>query len=263
MSMETPPPLPTPVTSTQPVSQVKPSVPADAKRFAIVTSIFALLLLCFFIYSFFNIFQPAPSKKALTPTPLPTMPEVSATVTPEISQGSAIFTSTELGISFKYHPKTSEDARGTYIAVDGRKVWVYVSSHEFSSEEKMTELETEHRGQYIEIFPKDPNDPLEIAIKKQFLANLPDKDCFVTQSPPLPGYPPSFTSAIISYPSSENAGVVDPNAGRCPAPYTQTNGAAYFVMDVNHPEKFAFLFIGQYAIMADDNLPWQQTLRFK
>jgi len=49
----------------------------------------------------------------------------------------------------------------------------------------------------------------------------------------------------------------------CPQPYTVVGGIGYFQSDALHPSKFLFFSIGQYAIMAGDNQPWQETIRFE
>jgi hypothetical protein len=49
----------------------------------------------------------------------------------------------------------------------------------------------------------------------------------------------------------------------CPQPYTVVGGIGYFRSDPLHPDKFLFLSIGQYAILAGDDQPWQETIRFE
>lgn len=40
-------------------------------------------------------------------------------------------------------------------------------------------------------------------------------------------------------------------------------GIGYFQADALLPDKFLFFSIGQYGILAGEDQPWQQTIRFE
>uniref|UniRef100_A0A7C4R5K1 Uncharacterized protein n=1 Tax=candidate division CPR3 bacterium TaxID=2268181 RepID=A0A7C4R5K1_UNCC3 len=63
----------------------------------------------------------------------------------------------------------------------------------------------------------------------------------------------------------ENESVGLPENKYCPVGYSLANGARYFMMDKNHPDRFFFFSIGQYGIMLDPNdmqnsKLWQETV---
>jgi putative hemolysin len=49
----------------------------------------------------------------------------------------------------------------------------------------------------------------------------------------------------------------------CPQPYTVVGGIGYFQSDPLHPDRILFLSIGQYAILAVDDQPWQETIKLE
>ncbi|KKS95119.1 MAG: hypothetical protein UV71_C0012G0040 [Microgenomates group bacterium GW2011_GWC1_43_13] len=165
------------------------------------------------------------------------------------------YTSEGLGISFNYKYKYSD---GTTVNVKeiGNKVYVYRSTMKPDS------------GQYAEVFQKDPKDDLNTAITKTVLSGYSVSDCLVkTISGNTSGNnfvpPSSYSFANITIP---NMGSVDPSEAtgaldKCPK-YVAFMGIAYFVMDQNHPSKFAFFSIGQYSLDAEVNQTWQDTIKF-
>jgi hypothetical protein len=40
-------------------------------------------------------------------------------------------------------------------------------------------------------------------------------------------------------------------------------GIGYFQADTQHPDRFLFLSIGQYGILAGEDQLWQATIRFE
>lgn len=194
---------------------------------------------------------PAPVASPTVPTTTPT-PTPAPTPTPT-DPNVKTFSSADLGITFNY----LEMQNGEKFAAKqvGSKVYVY-----------QTKFPVE-QGQYVEVFSKDKADNLKTAIEKKFLVGYPPADCFVTIGKnPVTGQtvPATFVFAQITVPKSPSDGMEELSAkwGKCPSPYTATNGIAYFLMDTAHPDKFVFLSIGQYAIDAGSNLPWQSTLKF-
>ena len=177
----------------------------------------------------------------------------------EDNSGAQTFSSDQLGITFKYHPDQDGDGQpDTAVKEAGDKVYVYYSA---ASPED---------GQWVQEFHKDASDNLAAAVKKQFLLNYSEKDCYAQD---LADYfrsfdvdPPkirdNFSEVIISYPKpTDPEAPFFQNADKCPKTYTFTNGLSYFLMDKNHPDKFFFFSIGQYAILADPakSVTWQDT----
>lgn len=118
-------------------------------------------------------------------------------------------------------------------------------------------------GQFIEVFAKNKNKSLAETIKKQFLANKDQDRCMVEVNSAA-NYPTGFMQAEICYPKGrfDNIGLMWKEVEYCSADYARTNGMRYFLYDINYPEKFAFLSIGQYVIHADENSGWQDTVKF-
>jgi hypothetical protein len=119
-------------------------------------------------------------------------------------------------------------------------------------------------GQSIEVFQKAPADTLEQAITKKFLNGINANDCFV-KNRPLGNLANNFVKATIGYPIPANADAPNFTFGeQCPENYKESNGIAYFLMDKNHPDRFFYFSIGQYAIEAEtgnQNKLWQDTLQ--
>ncbi|MDP3997638.1 MAG: hypothetical protein Q8P73_04030 [bacterium] len=126
-------------------------------------------------------------------------------------------------------------------------------------------------GQWIEVFRKDPVVSLDAAITEQFLSNYSTDDCFVGSLP----FPYSkedsdkFEVRIITYPtpSIEDSEELGPagTAYKCPNEYTTSMGLSYFLMDKNHPDKYAYIFVGQEIIPSRTNdyeLGWHDTVQF-
>lgn len=189
-------------------------------------------------------------------------PKSPATQTPNPSDSQSAaktFSSDILGISFKYMPDQDGDGKAdTDVKETGDKVYVYYTA---------TPAE---QGQWVQEFSKDPTATLIDAVKKQFLANISEKDCFAVDldqfyqqyGASVPPAEPNFVRAIIAFPfPADQTQPFDTNATKCPATYRLSNGLSYFAMDKNHPDKYFFFSIGQYGIMADTGgqKTWQDT----
>lgn len=161
------------------------------------------------------------------------------------------YISPKLSISFLYLTLTN----GQKIEVKevGQKIYVYPTQTAYQD------------GQWVEVFNKSKTDTLAEAIKKQFLNEISEKDCFVIiNKDSFKSYPESYSVAEISYPKS-NDPESDPwgMSAVCPQGYSQTNGIRYFLGDSQHPGKLLFLSIGQYGIEAGEgNKLWQDTIQF-
>ncbi len=167
-------------------------------------------------------------------------------VKPTSATDKNTYSSKSLGINFKY------DSSNTGVEEKGDKIYVYRGKKDLDN------------AQYVEVFSKDPKLTLQEAIKNKFLKKYSEKNCY-PQTVSRDKVSGNFEGAIIAFPVSNsqnnNAGPWWQNADKCPKTYTETNGAAYFVMDKKHPDKFLFLNIGQYGIPVNGK-NWQDTIGF-
>lgn len=162
--------------------------------------------------------------------------------------GVATFTSKTLGIRFQY---VIEPYEGATLKVQemGNKVYLVVGD---------AGIET---GQSIEMFAKRADETFGTSIRRQILAEYPSNQCKIEVAPSniLGGY----EVAEITYPrSDDNEEPWFSNYELCNPRYDQTNGLRYFLYNPKFPDRFAFVSIGQYAILGHDNIPWQDTLEF-
>lgn len=157
------------------------------------------------------------------------------------------FISKKLGISFTYMASnegvlinTKESDRKVYIGMNTMKV---------------------EDGQSVEIFEKTADETIEEAIKRLILKDKPADQCFV-EIKEAKGYSSNFVQAEITYPrnDSDEPETLFTRSDFCSPDYAQTNGIRYFLMDKDHPTKLLFFNIGQYGIMSENNIPWQQTI---
>lgn len=200
--------------------------------------------------------QPEPT--ATIPTPTPEAEKITAPEEEELAPGQKRYTSSELGVTFLYLENQNDQT--VAVKEEGDKVYVYIK--EFITDGKKDNY---LGGQWIEIFSKDPSQSLEDAIKEKFLTGYRESDCFVSPytSQSSSPYPSSFETAVISYPPpTDESEPFWVNSEKCPAIYSKSNGMAYFLMDKNNPDRFAYLSIGQYAILSDTDSGWQNTVKF-
>lgn len=183
-----------------------------------------------------------------SPDNYPTVSPTSAlTSTPTPDQTVKTFKSTTLGVSFRYIA-----SQGDPIVVVGNKIYVGGNT-----------------GQSVEEFTKDPQDSLTVAIQKKFLpGTLKDKCPVSSHMVSFVGdtTPANFETASINF-NFTPTGLDDPRiaSSPCPEQYRATNGVRYFLIDKNHPDRFFFFDIGQYAIFAEpfsgsgEPDKWQET----
>lgn len=147
-----------------------------------------------------------------------------------------IYTSDKLGIRFRYDSKPRDTFEVTVTEQDS-KIYLHGTS------------EQPQQGKVIEVFTKDPSVSLEEAIKRQFLANYSEKDCYVTSDSTSE---PGVVVAVIDYPppSDPNAPFWE-NSNKCPEDYAKTNAVQYFMMDNDIKNKYIFLRLGQDSITSD------------
>ena len=252
-------------------SELEPSVPEVQPKksnpiiFIIIIIIF-LGVTGYFVYQNYQLKQKSsPSELSsqpiaspvskITPTPVPESNTVKEPYTENTNiPNQKKYTNPELGISFLHLTQDNLNPSAKFKTKEiGNKVYVYQENYGYSG------------GQYIEIFQKNPTTALEETIKEMFLENYPEDKCLATIEKALENYPANYIQANIKVPGeSADMGEMSAKWNECPNPYTRTNGRSYFLMDKNHPNKFAFFSIGQYAIMADSNknLPWEVTITF-
>jgi hypothetical protein len=164
------------------------------------------------------------------------------------------YTNPKVGISFVF----STLAFGNNvmdIKEVGNKIYMYDTKYPYT------------QGQYIEVFQKDAADTLEQTIQKQFLTGISPKDCFVKDTKPdnYAESPTSYVFKTIGFPVDENSDVpMFAQANKCPTPYTESDGIAYFLGDTKHPKTFLFLSIGQqgFPIEKNSQTMWQDTIEF-
>lgn len=159
------------------------------------------------------------------------------------------FTSTNLGTTFSYLEKQNEETITTKEI--GNKVYIYSTATQPTT------------GQYVEVFNKNQSQSLEDAIRQQFLTGYLEKDCLL-KAGNYAKYPDSFVTAEIRLPtdSNDDMGTLEAKAKKCPEKYVSFGGISYFLEDKNHPDKFVYFGIGQYAILSEGGLTWQETIRF-
>lgn len=160
-----------------------------------------------------------------------------------------IYTSYKLGIRFKYL-STPDEKNG--VLEKGNKIYLYYYNGNKPSDPE--------KGQWVEMFEKNPNTSLADAITTTFLSDRSSNDCFVKNITNTKLE--DWEYAGIAYPVVENdTDLWWVNAKKCPSKYTATNWIGYFAMNKNAPDKFYFFSIGQYAISGiDQQTPWQNTI---
>jgi hypothetical protein len=168
--------------------------------------------------------------------------------TPAATETVKTYTSEKLGIQFRYNSKP-EANMSVDVKETGNVVYVYFGNVAPES------------GQSVQVFTKKSDETFETSIKRQFMAQYPSVSCKIEVSPS--NIQSGYQVAEISYPKPTD--VNQPwfdNAGLCNPYYDMTNGIRYFLYNPKFPDKFVFLSIGQYGILAQGNVPWQNTLIF-
>lgn len=172
-------------------------------------------------------------------------PSPSVSGSPEAGE-SVVYTSTVLGVSFRYVPVTEYETFS--VRETGDRIYLFPSSLDVSA------------GQFVQVFPKRADETFETSIRRQVLADYPSPDCTIATRP-SETYPGAVT-AQITYPVSEDdEAPYWENAKLCNQRYAATNGIRYFLYDPQHPERFVYLDIGQYGIPGSGETLWQDTLR--
>ena len=174
--------------------------------------------------------------------------------------------SKNLDISFKYF-QNEKDKKPMKVKEIGNKVYLYINYSD-------TEPDNPTSGNHLEVFTKDPNISLEKVINQKFLKDYSPENCEViykSMSPPYGisqshiKYTPEFEYVYIKVANinpDDTYSERQEKASHCPVEYAYYNGIRYFVMDKNHPDKFAFVNIGQSSFGSYPGLSWDLTLQF-
>ena len=192
-----------------------------------------------------------------TSTPVavtPLVKDLTSTIADTGVASQKLYTNPKVGISFKFSTLPFGDDVMDVKEV-GNKIYYYDTKYVYT------------QGQYIEVFQKDSTDTLDIAIQKQFLGNISPKDCFVKDAGAniQANFPSSYVLKIIGFPVDQNSDTpAFAQSNKCPTPYTESNGIAYFLGDTKHPKTFLFLSIGQQSFPVEKNsrTGWQDTIKF-
>ncbi len=192
--------------------------------------------------------KPTPVATVEKPTtqPTPTSPKAPYIETTNVP-GQKRYVNPRLGISFLY--LENQNQHTIKIQEIGNKVYLYFQGQPYDS------------GQYVEVFPKDPNLSLKETLTNKFLTGYNQADCQVVSLKLPPSYPDIFQMADIEAVGADFSDDPASKWEKCPKTYTRTNGVSFFLMNPTAPNKFAFVSVGQFAILADNfNHAWQDTL---
>lgn len=226
-----------------------PASAIGAQRIAVISSLLIILLIIgVVLWYFFRSSNTNNSTVLVSPTLVP-KPIISisphAIVTDTISNNVEIYTSEKFGITFRFFNKPPGADENINISEEGNKIYVYPSSLSAT------------QGQFIEKFTKSTAESLDEAIRSQILAGKDPNRCLITTQKAN-----NIIKAEITFPSSTRDSMDEffADSNYCSKDYAQTNGLRYFMYDVSHPDKYYFISIGQYPIIADENTPWQETI---
>lgn len=148
------------------------------------------------------------------------------------------FSSNVLGISLLYDPAT------TGILEQNSTVYIYSTG--------TTPLE----GQWIKYFNKSPEETFTQSIERQILVGFSTSTCTVKVTQLR-----DYERAEILYPEPEDTSAPFwQRASECNDAYAKTNGIRYFLYDPAHSDRFYFVSIGQYPIIATGTITWQDTI---
>lgn len=204
-----------------------------------------------------SVVQPAQPTVTLAPTVIPptNIPDTEQPTAEPTSPGIIVFNSKTLGISI--HFARSDNGAEFAAREIGDKVYVYMKSTQPES------------GQWVQTYSKPSKTSLEDAIRMQVLQGYSLNDCLVKLvSDPNKGSGaavlPGIQYAMITLPQSpdDDMAAIQAKAEKCPQPYAAVGGLAYFMATSAAPDRFVFFSIGQYMIPAEQNRPWQTTLKF-
>jgi hypothetical protein len=190
------------------------------------------------------------------------------------SPDTKLFYSERLGVGFTYAPynptfeegMSSEGLSLTTVKEIGNKIYLTDGSKE-------ADANPSGYGNSLEVFTKNPNDPLDKAIAKEFLVGANPKDCFVS----VKKYSPLYRGYISYIPDKTKLNDDNVYLGgevNCPSkamPYIGNEGSSsFFILNEKdfNTTKYGFLSIGSGGQSANagykdnKNMPWIETIRF-
>lgn len=222
---------------------------------ATVTILIVLFILAFGIVIVRSQQQNSPSVTTTSPTQTEKTAQGDTIETVSTDDRGTVkrYTAPDLGITFTYLT-SPEDGGNWFIKRTNNRVCI---TYDETDEECA-------KGQYVEVFTKDPAVSLIDAIEMQFLADIPDDECFVKDYAQPYDDPNAVNYAEISFPevTDPNDPWFEANASKCPENYRRTNGIRYFMEDPNVPDKYVYFSIGQFAIPGgQEGTGWQQNLQ--
>lgn len=168
--------------------------------------------------------------------------------------GGKLVSHADLGLQFSY---AEQSGGATWSAQrDANRVYM------------VTEKNPDDRLRFVEVFPKDPQDTIELAISKAVLEGFDSQDCpiNVIKYPTTAAlYDPYRQQATIRYHSKYllDGSFAPRDPGKCPATYAPINWLAYFMVDSRQPEKLLFINVGQDpgpAAGANPRKAWYESL---
>ncbi|MDB4940364.1 MAG: hypothetical protein JWO40_789 [Candidatus Doudnabacteria bacterium] len=165
------------------------------------------------------------------------------------------YTSYKLGVTFTY--VNDGQQVNTKVKEIGDTIYVYYA-----------DLNADPlKGQSIQVYKKDLNTSLETAIANQTKADLSQCEVKVVDQATGDFSGPAFPSTYVQAFVSDKTGKYSfPELNPSCSHYQASNSVAYFLMDKNKPDKYAYVSVGQYAILGDDqneSVDWASTIRFR
>ena len=177
-----------------------------------------------------------------------------------------VYESSKLGVVFSYYQYASGDLVKAEVKVAeiDNKIYLYVGRSK-------AEPVDPTKGKYIEVLSKSPNQSLKESIESSVLKGYDLRNCTVdtTYNKNIALIKPTYEYAVINYnstPEDTDYQMRLKKAQLCNLKYNSFNGVGYFVMDKKHPDKFAFVSLGQdnfaFPVLRTVNpvISWDDTL---
>lgn len=165
-----------------------------------------------------------------------------------------------LGISSISFPVANTTTFSIYDWIDQGIVLSHEPTFKIRPEKNKVTLYDEFGNeQSLEIFSKNPQVNLKTAILNVFPKQFNPVNCELTMSDKT-----DHQTGIIRMkkPLVEDESWADPSDQGCPpSPYTETDGATYFALFPQKPNKLFFFKLGQFAIGGTSGF-WQNSLSF-